>query len=63
MGQVIGSSNRNVSVPATHKVGVQDLMGTVMHTLVDPGVVRLRPTIPSDVTRMLDAGSPIPQLV
>jgi hypothetical protein len=63
MGQVIGTSDRNVSVPATNQVGVQDLMGTIMHTLVDPGVVRLRPTIPTNVTQMLDAGTPIRQLV
>ncbi|MEZ6110974.1 MAG: DUF1501 domain-containing protein [Pirellulaceae bacterium] len=63
MGQVIGQSDRTASRPTAEPVGVQDLMGTVMHTLFDIGQLRLDSSVPSDIARALTTYQPIPQLI
>ena len=63
MGQVIGESDRKVSVPAQSPVSVQDLMGTVVNLMVDVPAMRLLADIPVELTQFIGQGRPIPQLV
>lgn len=63
MGQVVGQSDETASRPAADPVTVENLMGTVMHTLFDVGQLRLQSGVPSDVFRAVSSGSPISQLV
>jgi len=63
MGQVIGGSDRTASRPATDPVSVQDLMATVMHSILDIGQLRLMTGIPTEIARAVTNGQPIPQLV
>ena len=62
MGQVIGQSDRRASVPASDPVTTRDLLGTVMHYLLDIAELRLVPGIPSDIARALGSIEPISQL-
>ena len=63
MGQVIGASDRTASRPATEPVTSQQLMGTLMHLLIDSGQLRLQSQIPLEIRRMIDNAAPIPQLL
>ena len=63
MGQVIGASNKTVSEPARDQVSSSQLLGTVMHTLLDIPNLRLRTDLPEDIHRVITASRPIPQLV
>lgn len=63
MGQVIGRSNRTASVPDGDPVSVQQLLATVMHTLLNPGEVRILRDLPTAVAQAASSGYPIPQLV
>ena len=63
MGQVIGRSNRTASVPDGDPVSVQQLLATVMHTLLNPGEARILRGLPSNVAQAVSSGQPIPQLV
>ena len=63
MGQVIGASNKTVSEPARDQVSSSQLLGTVMHTLLDIPNLRLRTDLPEDIHRAITASRPIPQLV
>jgi uncharacterized protein (DUF1501 family) len=63
MGQVIGASDRTVSVPATDPISVSDVMATIMHTLFDIGTLRVVRGLPTNILRAVEAGQPIPQLV
>lgn len=53
MGQVIGQSNRDAGEPATEPVKIPNLVSTIMHTLFDAGQLRLRPEVPSEISRLL----------
>ena len=63
MGQVIGASDRRVSVPATDPVGVSDMLATIMHSLFDIGQLRIQRGVPANILRAVNTGAPIPQLV
>ena len=63
MGQVIGASDRNASVPAGDKVTSQHVLATVMHTLFDVGELRVARGVPTDLSRILTTGQPIANLV
>ena len=63
MGQVIGRSDRKVSVPATQPITPLDLTATVVNTLVDIPTARLIPNLPLELTQFLSQGQPISQLV
>jgi len=63
MGQVIGASDRTASKPASEKVDSAQVRATVMHTLFNMGELRLVQSIPGDVSRVIQEGSPIPRLV
>lgn len=62
-GRVIGQSTRDAGEPASEKVTIPNLLSTIMHTLVDPGQVRLAQNIPQDIQRLITSGSPIPDLL
>ena len=62
MGQVIGRSDRNASVPATERFGPSHLMATVMHTLLDVGEVRVQREL-GRVANVISDGTPIAGLV
>lgn len=62
MGQVIGNSDRTAAKPSADPVTIDNLMGTVMHTLFDVGRLRLDSGIPGDVARAITNVQPIPQL-
>lgn len=63
MGQVIGESDRTAGQPATEPVTVQNLLGTIMHTVFDIGRLRLESSVPSEIARPLTGSRPISQLV
>ncbi|MFT5522066.1 MAG: hypothetical protein ACI9HK_000003 [Pirellulaceae bacterium] len=63
VGQVIGNSDRTASKPAADPVSVDQLLGTVMHTLFDVGTLRITPGVPGDLNRAVTSVQPIPQLV
>jgi uncharacterized protein (DUF1501 family) len=62
MGQIIGKSDRTASLPSGDVVTAGQLLGTVMHTLLDIGKLRLVSGIPNDLARIIDTSHPIPQL-
>ena len=63
MGQVVGASNKTVSEPAHDQVTSNQLLGTVMHTLIDIPNLRLRTDLPGDIQRVITSSRPIPQLI
>lgn len=63
MGQVVGQSSRDGGVPASDPVGLQDLMATIMHTLMDVGEARFIDGLPKNVLDVLSVGTPIRALV
>jgi uncharacterized protein (DUF1501 family) len=63
MGQVIGRSDRGADAPAGQVVTSQQVLATIMSTLLDLGQVRLMPGVPTDIARALADATPIPQLV
>jgi uncharacterized protein (DUF1501 family) len=58
-GQVIGSSSRDAGEPASDPFGNENLLATVMHTLLDLGQVRLMTGLPQDLLRALTTPQPI----
>ena len=63
MGQVIGSSTRDGGEPASGAVNIDNLMATLMHTLLDIPQLRTESGIPADALRALTAADPIPGLL
>jgi hypothetical protein len=63
MGQVIGQSTRDAGEPATEPWGNENLLATVMHTLLDIGQVRLLTGLPQDLLRALTTPQPIAGLM
>jgi hypothetical protein len=62
-GHVIGQSNRDGSAPQSEPVGLDQLIATIVHSLLDVGQVRLLPGLPADVQRVLTSGKPIDGLL
>ncbi len=62
MGQVIGRSDRNASLPAADPVSTPHLMATLMHYLFDVSQLRLKSGVPRDLMQLLERGEPIGQL-
>ena len=48
-GQVIGQSNRDGSEPSSEPIRIQNLVSTMLQTLIDPAELRLMPGIPREV--------------
>jgi uncharacterized protein (DUF1501 family) len=63
MGQVIGQSDSTASRPATERYTPVHLMATIFHTLFDTGKLRLDGSLPRDVTKLIEDGQPIRELV
>lgn len=59
MGQVIGQSKRDASEPLSQPVKIQNLIATVLDTLIDIGELRLVTGISSDVLKAATAAEPI----
>ena len=59
MGQVIGQSTPDAGEPASDPVTTENLIGTIMHTLLDVGEVRLMENLPRDVHRVVTSAIPI----
>lgn len=62
-GQAVGQSARNNDVPLTEPIGTEQLLGTVMHTLFDVGVLRLSPSVPREILSKLESSPPITGLL
>ena len=63
MGQVIGESTRDGGAPLSNRCEIPNLVSTIFHTMFDVGELRLKPDVPRDVMRMIEAGRPIPGLL
>jgi len=59
MGQVIGQSTSDGGEPLSEPYGNDNLLATVMHTLLDIGQVRLMTGLPQDLLRTLTSAEPI----
>lgn len=62
MGQVIGQSDANATLPTTHPYGPQNLLATVMHTLFDVGQLRITRGVPGELIRAASEEQPIVEL-
>jgi len=62
MGQVIGKSDRQGGAPVADPVSTQDMMATIMQSLLDMGQLRIAENIPPEVRRALAGGKPIKRL-
>ena len=63
MGQVIGHSTRDAGEPASEPLGIDNLLATIMQTLLRVGEVRLLSSLPTDVLRAITTPSAIPGLI
>ena len=61
-GQVIGESTRDGGEPNSDPVTMNNLLGTVMHSLLDVGEVRLMENIPGKVKSLIADSEPIKNL-
>ena len=62
-GGPIGQSARNNDVPLSEPVGTDRLLGTVMHSLFDIGIVRVARGIPRELLSKLETSPPIDGLI
>ena len=60
-GQVIGQSTRDAGEPASDPIRIKHLVATMLQRLVDPGELRLNPSIPRELLAAASA-EPIPGL-
>lgn len=58
-GVVIGSSDRQNGAPASDPVSLSNLTGTILHTLLDVGKLRVARGVPSPLLRWVDSLKPI----
>ena len=63
MGQVVGHSTRDAGEPASEPYGNDNLLSTIMHTLLDIGQVRLMTGLPQDLLRAITTPEPIKGLL
>jgi hypothetical protein len=63
MGQVVGRSARGADAPASDPISPAHLMATIMHTLLDPGRLRLSVGAPRELAQLIESGQPIRELV
>ncbi|MEX2214278.1 MAG: DUF1501 domain-containing protein [Phycisphaeraceae bacterium] len=62
MGQVIGQSDANCTVPNSEAYQPEHLMATVMNYLFDPAELRLQPNLPREILTLVEKGKPIREL-
>ncbi|MBP85740.1 MAG: hypothetical protein CMJ64_03330 [Planctomycetaceae bacterium] len=63
MGQVLGQSTADAGAPATDPVTIDNLVGTIMHTLLEAGKIRTLSNIPAEVARIITDSEPIHELL
>jgi hypothetical protein len=63
MSQVIGQSSRNGGEPQSDPIRIQNLVATILHTLVDVGELRLVPGMPREIAQTMTGWEPIPGLL
>ena len=63
MGQVIGESTRDGGEPNSEAVTSSHLLGTIMHTLLDIGEVRLMENLSREVKSLITGSEPIKNLI
>jgi uncharacterized protein (DUF1501 family) len=63
MGQVIGQSSRDASEPSSHPYTIKNLIGTIMHTLLDTGEVRVTDGLPRQLVSAVTGYEPISELI
>ncbi len=63
MGQVIGKSSRDAGEPRSEPVRMQNLIATILHTLLDVPAVRLLPGMPREIAQVMASWEPIAGLV
>jgi hypothetical protein len=63
MGRVIGASAKDGGTPSDNPVSMQNLIATVMHTLLDLGEVRVMDGLPKSLVDTLTGGEPIKGLI
>ncbi len=63
MGQVVGDSTRMGEEPKSNKLGFDQLLGTIWHSLFELGELRVRRGLPRELQQVVERVSPIPQLV
>ena len=57
-GKTIGRSDRQGGEPASKAYDPSHLISTILRTLIDPGELRLDPSVPEEVSRLISS-SPI----
>ena len=62
MGQVIGQSSPDAAEPSSRPYTIKNLIGTIMHTLLDTGEVRVTEGLPRDVVSAVAGYAPIEEL-
>ncbi len=62
-GQVIGQSTRDGGEPLADAVNSENLIATILRTLLDIPELRLRTGLSSDLVRFATSGTPIPRLM
>lgn len=63
MGQVIGESSRDGSVPKSKPITIENLVATILKTLVDPGILRLEPDVPREILQAASEWESIRELI
>jgi uncharacterized protein (DUF1501 family) len=63
MGQIIGSSSRDAGEPTSEPYSNENLVATIMHTVLDIGQVRLMTGLPQDLVRAITTPEPIKPLL
>jgi hypothetical protein len=58
-GQVIGQSSKDGGQPSSDPVTIEDLLATIMHTLLDVDQVRLNNGLPRSLLNVIAQGTPI----
>ena len=63
MGQVIGRSNASAGEPATTPIRIQNVIATILHTMLEVGEVRLIPGLPREIAQTMTGWEPIDGMV
>src|SRR5262249_7105328 len=61
-GPVLGQTDRQAGTPATTPYHPSHLFATVMHTLFDPGLLRVNRDVPKSIVDAVGATTPITEL-
>jgi hypothetical protein len=62
-GQVIGRSDRKGGEPASNPILMENLTATILHSLLDPGEVRLVDGLSNEMLSAMTSPSPIRELM